>query len=231
MRFHNVGQNKEIAKDKFYSYEYGKKIILHDDLLSISDKFKENLNIEIDSRWNLLEGAFLINRNNWSLSNDLRDIYLQDGTKRKSLTNNIPFLQGYQGNVCFYCGEQLDYDEIHVDHLLPRQVIRTDDIWNLVLSHATCNLDKSDKIVDIYYIEKLYNRNENIMGSNHPWKDKIKAALGDNPIKRRRSLMQHYENVKSILGNRYWGGVKGYIPENDPFYRRLITILNSANKI
>jgi hypothetical protein len=97
---------------------------------------------------------------------------------RKPLSNNIPFLKGYQGNVCFYCGEHIDDSDIHVDHVLPRQVVRHDEIWNLVLSHSLCNLHKDDFLVSKHYLEKLILRNENIMGSNHPWKKKISETLG-----------------------------------------------------
>ena len=35
------------------------------------------------------------------------------------LTKNIPFLQGYQGNLCFYCAEKIEEGNCHVDHVLP----------------------------------------------------------------------------------------------------------------
>ena len=69
----------------------------------------------------------------FKLANDLREIYIKNGYERKPLTHLIPFLNGYQGNVCFYCGEEMG--NIHVDHVLPRQVILNDEIWNLVLAH------------------------------------------------------------------------------------------------
>ena len=70
------------------------------------------------------------------------------------LTPNIPFLSGYQGNACFYCCEPMP-DNIHVDHVLPRQVIQNDEMWNLVLAHEECNLLKSDKVVAPHFVEKL----------------------------------------------------------------------------
>ena len=161
------------------------------------------------------------------MANDIRDIYLKDGYQRTNLTSNIPFLKGYQGNTCFYCGEAID-DTIHVDHVLPRQVVNHDEIWNLVLSHADCNLLKSDKVVGPHFIDKLVARNENIMGSNHPWKHKIAKSLGDTPQRRKSTLREHYHNVKTVLGNYYWGGSDSYNPATDPFYKRLITVLNNG---
>ena len=112
---------------------------------------------------------------------------------------------------------------------MPRQVINHDEIWNLVLAHADCNLLKSDKVVGSHFIEKLIARNENIMGSNHPWKHKIAESIGNSPKQRATNLMKHYDNVKSILGSYYWGGSDSYNPSTDPFYRRLITVLNNEN--
>src|SRR5215207_5312713 len=135
----------------------------------------------------------------------LRLTYLTQGYKRKSLTSNIPFLQGYQGNACFYCGEPMAANDIHVDHVLPRQVVQHDEIWNLALAHSLCNGLKQDRLVGPHFIRKLIARNENITGSSHPWKARIALALGNTPQARSSTLTQHYEQVKLILGAGYWG--------------------------
>jgi hypothetical protein len=229
-RFHTIGTDKTLVKDHFYTFNYGKELTLKDSLLGFSEKQFKKLEEEFTARWSLLEGAFTINQTNFDLANDIREIYLREGCDRTPLTTNIPFLEGYQGNVCFYCGESL-YDDIHVDHVLPRQVVCHDEMWNLVLSHGTCNLLKSDKLVGPLFIKKLIARNENIMGSNHPWKYKISEALGTTLRKRASSLNKHYENVKKVLGTNYWGGVKSYNPATDPFYRRFITVLNNGDNL
>ena len=223
-RFHTIGRDSEFAKDTFYTTEFGRRLRLTDKLLSLSEI--DQLDAEVSARWSLLEGAFVINQSNYALANSIRDIYLADGYERKSLAPTVPFLEGYQGNVCFYCGEPLDGD-IHVDHVLPRQVLNHDEIWNLVLSHSHCNMLKSDRLVGDHFIRKLIARNENIMGSNHPWKAKIASALGATPRARAKTLQYHYDNVKLALGSNFWGGTEGYNPATDPFYRRLITELNN----
>ena len=106
----------------------------------------------------------------------------------------------------FYCAEGIEYADCHVDHVLLRMVINNDQIWNLVLSHSYCNLSKSDKLVGNHFIEKLTLRNENIMGSNHPWKHKISLELGRTEKSIRSNLLKHYGNVRNVLGNNYWGG-------------------------
>ena len=134
----------------------------------IAENYSESLLEEVTARWSLLEGAFSINHSNFDieLANDIRDVYLKNGYERTPLTQNLPFLSGYQGNICFYCAEELE--DIAVDHVLPRQVLHHDEIWNLVLAHGYCNQLKSDLLVGPHFIEKLIIRNENIMGSSHP---------------------------------------------------------------
>lgn len=153
-------------------------------------------------------------------------LLVHPGGQRKSLTNNIPFLQGYQGNVCFYCGEPMAATEIHVDHVLPRQVVHHDELWNLVLAHSLCNERKSDYLVPAPYMEKLIARNENIIGSSHPWKRKLIEQLGDSRTRRAASAMKQFDNVKAVLGPRWWEN-PAYNPATDHFYRRLITLINN----
>jgi len=226
-RFHRVG-NDPSFDGKFYRYDFGRSLTLTDAMLDVGTSKSIEIQAELDARWSLLEGAFLSRRESSQLNNDLREIYLSSGYARTPLTGNIPFLQGYQGNTCFYCGEPMAPGDTHVDHVLPRQVVYHDEIWNLVLSHGECNLSKSDRLVGTHYMEKLSARNENIMGSNHPWKQKIHEQLGSTPSARKSALYREYRNVKRILGDWYWGGVAGYNPESDMFYRRLITKLNNS---
>lgn len=229
-RFDNLGSD-ESFKGKFYQVDFGKKLILTDELHEIAVSDLVELEEELEARWSLLEGAFSIQQGNYILSNDLRLTYLVNGYARRDITNNIPFLQGYQGNICFYCCEPVQAGDIHVDHVLPRQVLQHDEIWNLVLSHSFCNEHKSDKLVGDHYMRKLIARNENIVGSNHPWKKKIMETLGRTPDARRSTLQKHYDNVRCILGPHYWGGLPSYNPASDPFYKKMITVLNNGRNI
>ena len=227
-RFQTIGRDKDFANEKFYHFIHGKKLILHDSVFQIQEENSHELFSEIDARWSLLEGAFTIATGDSELRNDIFDVYLIKGYDRTNITKNRPFLQGYQGNLCFYCAEKLMEDNIHVDHVLPRQFIQHDEIWNLVLSHSLCNLDKSDSLVGKHYLQKLLARNENIIGSNHPWKRKIIEALGTTPAKRAKSLWNHYENARIFKRYKYWENSPDYNRENDPFFKRLITKLNNG---
>lgn len=223
-RFHTIGRDPYLARSKFYEFDKGKHLTLKDSLLALNNK--NELQDEVTTRWSLLEGAFIIQQSNFQLANSIREVYLANGYQRTTLTPLIPFLQGYQANICFYCGEAMATD-IHVDHVLPRQLMNHDEIWNLVLAHGDCNVSKLDKLVGTHFIEKLIARNENIMGSNHPWKSKISTSLGDTKQKRMNRLRKHYENTKTALGPIYWGGSNEYNPSQDRFYKRLITMLNN----
>jgi len=226
-RFQTIGTDKDIVGDKFYHFDFGKKLYLHDATFLINETSNQELTDELDARWSLLEGAFSLAHGDFKLSNDVRDVYLENSYTRTNITGNIPFLQGYQGNTCFYCGERIGDKDVHVDHVLPRQFIQHDEIWNLVLSHSICNMNKNDSLIGKHYFDKLVARNENIMGSNHPWKKKIADALGDTPVKRNKSMLYHYENAKIVLKNNYWENSPHYNRETDPFFKRLITKLNN----
>jgi hypothetical protein len=226
-RFQTIGFDKKIIGERFYHFDFGKKLYLHDSTFKIVEDSRTELIEELDARWSLLEGAFSMVHGDWKLSNSVREIYLENGYSRTNITGNIPFLQGYQGNICFYCGEPIKNNDIHVDHLLPRQFIQHDEIWNLVLSHSICNGNKNDSLVGKHYFEKLIARNENIMGSNHPWKKKISDALGSSNTKRAGIMWKHYENAKVVLKNNYWENSPHYNRETDPFFKKLITMLNN----
>jgi len=225
-RFQTIVTIPKKITQRFYDYDHGKKLYLHDSIFKINETNRRELLSELNARWSLLEGAFKIGHENWELTNDIRETYICNGYDRTNLTKNVPFLTGYQGNVCFYCGEVIVESDVHVDHVLPRQVLMHDEIWNLVLSHDLCNWNKDDSLVGKHYIEKLIARNENIMGSNHPWKRKIAVALGNSKKNRIRNTWLHYENVKIALNGRYWENSPHYNRSTDPFFRKLITHLN-----
>jgi hypothetical protein len=225
-RFHNLGRDQRL-QGQFYSFEQGRSLKLKDSLFRVVQASREDLLQELDARWGLLEGAFSITGGDYVLANDVLETYLKSGYPRKNLTRNAPFLQGYQGNTCFYCGAEMSLNNRHVDHVLPRHIINHDEIWNLVLAHDLCNEQKSGKLVSQHFLTKLITRNENIMGSNHPWKSKIAQGLGATPEVRKSTITLHYENCRTVIGSNYWGGSDGYNPETDGFYRRFMTVLNN----
>lgn len=220
-RFHTV--NKQQIDIQFYEFT-GNKLILTDNAFKVlSQGNKSEINEELSSRWDLLEAAFMIKRENFELVNDKRQIYIEKGYERTNITKNIPVLNGYQNGICFYCGEKMDKGDIHVDHVIPRQVVNHDEIWNLVLAHGFCNEQKSDALPNKYYIEKLIERNEHFIASNHPIKNKLIKQIGNSSKERRKTVYKVYDDAKFILGDKYtWEGIRGYNPRTDEFYKTFI---------
>jgi hypothetical protein len=226
-RFHNL-LNIPDTKDLFFEFNDKESLTIKDSAFRIFENSIDEIEDELDSRWSLIEAACSIKVDNYELGNEILKTYIEKGEERKNITGNIPFLQGYQSNTCFYCAEHLPRDDIHVDHVIPWSVIHHNEIWNLVLSHSFCNESKSDNLVGSHFINKLILRNENIMGSSFPWKSKLIDQIGDTPKKRKQCVLKQYEDAKKILGNRFWGGVESYNPTVDPFYKKLITKMNNS---
>jgi 5-methylcytosine-specific restriction endonuclease McrA len=217
-RFHNV--NYSVIPVKFYEHST-RGLTLSDNLFNIfKSSEKESLTLETLSRWDLLEAAFMIRRNNHELCNDVRRLYLSKGYDRSDVTGTIPVLNGYQNGICFYCGDVMAKNDMNVDHVIPRQLIYHDDIWNLVISHEICNIQKSDALPDISYIEKLTLRNEHFIISNHPIKEKLIRQLGNTPILRRNFINNVYKDARLVIG--YTWRVKGYNPASDKFFETFI---------
>jgi hypothetical protein len=230
-RFHNLGDDTAL-QGKFYRSEYLHSLELTDALHAVAASNRADLENELDARWSLLEGAFTMSHErheHYELANDLRLTYLANGHKRKSLTSNIPFLQGYQGNACFYCGEpwrrMISMLTMYY-HARSCTMMRS----GISFSRIVCAMASSRTGSSEHFMHKLIARNENIMGSNHSWKARISSSLGSNPQARSRALMKHYDQVKLILRDNYWGGSAFYNPESDPFFTRLITVLNNGSR-
>ena len=82
--------------------------------------------------------------------------------RRKSLTKyKRLLLEFYHDDEIrdFYTGEIIDKNDIHIDHVIPWSFVYTDEIWNLVVTKATTNLQKNNKPPTKCDIEKLNARN------------------------------------------------------------------------
>jgi hypothetical protein len=223
-RFHNL--NGQPIDMKFYDINKS-GLVLTDNIFRLCEE--KDLDILVDellSRWSLLEASFEMSKEQAYISNDADQIrleYLKKGYPRTNITHLVPVLNGYQKGICFYCGESIINQTIHVDHVIPRRFLNHDEIWNLVLAHDFCNEQKTDLIPPKEYIEKLIQRNEYFIISNHPIKNKLIVSLGLTSKQRRNYIYKVYEDCKSVLGYRYtWDGIKGYNPSTDEFYKTIV---------
>jgi len=109
--------------------------------------------------------------------------------RRSSLTKYKNLLLEYYHDKeirDFYTGEVIDKNDIHIDHVIPWSFIYSDDIWNLVVTKSTNNLQKSNRPPTRMDIEKLNQRNMELMeqlSRSHPSHAKqIRFALDNKTI-------------------------------------------------
>src|SRR5436190_661208 len=76
------------------------------------------------------------------------------GSERSDLSVAVPVLKEFQHGECFYCRRTLKNESAHVDHFVPWSRYPVDLGHNLVLSHATCNERKSDRLAAAVHLER-----------------------------------------------------------------------------
>lgn len=221
--FQNV--NGDIIPNKFYKKDYNgnsKKIIITDELLKLKESFQfVNFDSEVEARWNLVETAWNIDINSnlleVKIDAQLQTLFLEsDLMRRKNITSARASLNGYQKGKCFYSYKNISINSgentlCAVDHFFPHvHKLRLNDIgsnvngvWNLVLADKYVNIDKSAKIPELKYLEKLYNRNEYFIASKHPLGETIVNQTGKNYRERQKFLQQQY-NLSINLSIQKW---------------------------
>ena len=206
-RFHTV--NRDPIPLRFYEAT-PKGLVLTDALLAtVQGSIQEVLQAEAASRWDLLEAAFAMHLPVEVLGTDEHMLYRTTGYERIDITGTHPVLNGYQNGLCFYCEEPLAGELIHVDHVIPRTFLNHDEIWNLVLAHSSCNLEKSARLPSLPYLIKLYERNEYYIASNHPIKRYLIAQMGSTLEHRRAFLERIYREAEKVLIHVWNGPLKG----------------------
>jgi hypothetical protein len=211
--FQNV--NGDIVPKKFYEKDYSgnkKRIVITDNLLKLKESVQfYNFDNEVEARWNLVETAWNIDINpnllEVKIDDDLQTLFIEsDFMRRKDITSARASLNGYQKGKCFYSFQDItinsgDNNLCAVDHFFPHvHKIKFNDlgsningVWNLVLADKLVNLDKSAKIPEIKYLERLYKRNEFYIASKHPLGETIINQTGKTPKDRRAFLQRQYD--------------------------------------
>lgn len=81
--------------------------------------------------------------------------------RRKSPSRRRRNVFEKSGGRCHYCGTALTLDgRWHVEHMLPRALMGTDEISNLVAACVACNLEKSDRTALEYMAQKVSTSGE-----------------------------------------------------------------------
>lgn len=114
-------------------------------------------------------------------------------------------------NTCFYCSKILDWDDIHIDHIIPESLalnieefdklklefdldekFNVNELYNLVPTHSKCNLRKNDELFPkrtiLYYLGLT---NKNLL--------KIKQEI--NKLEKRKIKGQIISKVQTALAS------------------------------
>lgn len=85
--------------------------------------------------------------------------------------------------IDFYSGKPLEDNDISVDHVIPWSFMYSDDIWNLVLTSKSNNSSKSNSIPSEEVINRLKERNVNLVGVlDDKYDNEIKESINNNLI-------------------------------------------------
>ncbi|MCD8435963.1 HNH endonuclease [Tenacibaculum dicentrarchi] len=201
--------------DIFYekNYKLGKKeIVIKDNLLKLKESFHfQNFNQEVEARWNLVETAWNLNLNPKLLEvkydEDKSLFFLEnDFMRRTDITSVRDSLNGYQKGKCFYSFQDISVvsgsaNLCEVDHFFPHinKTIHNDfganinGVWNLVLANKDVNRNKSAKIPEKRFLQRLFNRNEFYIQSKHPLAETIVNQTGNTKQKRIEFLNKQYQ--------------------------------------
>ena len=100
-------------------------------------------------------------------TNDTRGLLskLDKATPRRTDLSSYreTLLNGIQKKKCFYCDKELK-EEIDVDHFIPWSFMRSDNLWNFVLSCPNCNENiKRDFLPTKKHIDIIEQRNNELM--------------------------------------------------------------------
>lgn len=221
--FQNI--NGGTIHNLFYEKDYqgtSKNITITDHLLKLKESVQfTNLNSEVEARWNLVETAWNLDLNpnllEVKIDEDLNTLFLENSLmRRKDITSARASLNGYQKGKCFYSFQDISIVPgsntlCAVDHFFPHMHklhlnengANVNGIWNLVLSDKYINLDKSAKVPELHYLDRLYKRNEFYIASKHPLGETIVNQTGKTSAARRDFLQKQY-NLAVSLSIQKW---------------------------
>jgi 5-methylcytosine-specific restriction endonuclease McrA len=237
--FHHV-KRADVPK-RFFSDErsnQSKGIIITDELFKLLEGGESaNLKREVEARWRLVETAWGLNisRNliiEINHDEDTQILYAEHNFRRVNVTSCRDGFNGYQKGKCFHCFGEIflepgHHELVHVDHFFPHalkssgiahpidKVWNVNGVWNLVLACPSCNLDKSDRLPSKKLVERLHDRNEFLINSDHPLKETLEQQTGKKELKRHKFLIDTYEAARLPLGFSQWEPEPRGIPTFD----------------
>ena len=127
---------------------------------------------------------------------------LDKSCRRKSLAKFRPILDiENPERICNECDQPISESTISIDHVIPWSFLYSDNLWNLVYTHKSCNSSKSNISPDSQKIKKLEARNVRLYGlmetEIHPSTGKkdyleLKAAINESLVEKMWTLYRGY---------------------------------------
>jgi 5-methylcytosine-specific restriction endonuclease McrA len=111
--------------------------------------------------------------------------------RRTPLSKFIKYLD-YENpeHSCFICGKNIEGETPSLDHVIAWSYLYSDDIWNLVFAHRSCNSSKSNIIPNEQVVNKLEKRNLRLLealienGVNNKETSELQFAIEHNLVKK-----------------------------------------------
>ena len=180
--------------NEVYKYKKGEdEIYIPSENLEILKNNAEDLFDLINYRWGLILETF----NSSPRINKKVKIIDDINIKRNSLSKYKKYLDmENKERKCFICGKKIEENELSIDHVIPWSYLYSDDLWNLVYVHKSCNSSKNNKIPEKEDIQRLKIRNENLL--NELKKNNINGKIVDE-----LNLA-----IKKDYVNKFWIGCK-----------------------
>ena len=92
-----------------------------------------------------------------------------------------------------FTGQPVKETQYDVDHFIPWSFVKSDNLWNFVLSCPKCNLKKKDSLVGGSYLAEIERRNDEIS----------KGQALRSPL-----IMREFQNYSNGLLDRIWAYAK-----------------------
>lgn len=180
--------------DEIYAYNKGDDaLVIGTDLLKELHGNEQDLYDLINYRWGLILETF----NSSPRINKKVKIMEEREVKRNSLVRFKKYLDlENEEHDCFICGKKIIDNQLSIDHVIPWSYMYSDDIWNLVYVHKSCNSKKTNRIPDKEAVDKLKERNIKLL-------DKMVNARVTKKVVDELALANERDYV-----NKFWIGSK-----------------------
>jgi hypothetical protein len=175
---------------ELYDYNKGDDFLIIKNLEIIAN-YSEIIYESVNFRWTqILENFNSAPR----IAKKVRVLDLPE-VKRASLTRFRAFLDvENQDQVCFICSETIVDETPSIDHLIPWSFLYSDDLWNLVYTHRSCNSMKSNVVPLECQILAIEDRNKNL----------YKLLLMNDSLKNRKPTEELEIAIERDFIRKFW---------------------------